>query len=195
MANLTDIYNAAFIALGVDTVNSPDTDSPNVRAVNAVYEGVRDQLLSGHPWNFAMRRKELAQSATAPTFGYDYAYDLPVDLLTMRTASPRICEVEGKQLLTDEPQAYVTYTAKVSDINSMIPLFRTALSLALAIAASGKVGSVAAAKLAELVKLRDLTLMDARAVDAQGGGNPPTARPNRLVLARAGYPAPPEVWR
>jgi len=45
----------------------------------------RRATLRGHPWNFAIKRVQLAASATAPIFGFSKAFDLPGDYIRFLT--------------------------------------------------------------------------------------------------------------
>ena len=45
----------------------------------------RRATLRGHPCNFAIKRVQLAASATAPIFGFSKAFDLPADYIRFLT--------------------------------------------------------------------------------------------------------------
>ena len=54
---------------------------------NKQYEILRDEVLYSHPWNFAMTRAELTQTANTPEFEWDYEYELPSDVLRVLDVS------------------------------------------------------------------------------------------------------------
>ena len=49
-------------------------NSEPARLGNTQYDDGRDYLLAKYPHNFAMRRQQLSQNATAPAFEYDHSY-------------------------------------------------------------------------------------------------------------------------
>ncbi len=49
------------------------------------YAQQRRSTLRSHPWNFAIKRIQLAENATAPLFGFSSAYDLPSDFIRFLT--------------------------------------------------------------------------------------------------------------
>jgi hypothetical protein len=140
MASVVEICNVALIRIGADTITAIDQDIKGARLCNVMYGPTRDALLRSHPWNFANRRATLAASATTPTFEFAYQYPLPSDYLKMQRVyyayDHRIESMADgtKVLLADEDDISIEYTALVTDPNLMDPLFRQALSLALATA-------------------------------------------------------------
>jgi len=141
MASNVGIVNAALIKLGEATITSLSDSSKPARLANAIFEDIRDAVLQAHPWNFALARASLAANATAPTWGYDYAYDLPT--------APNYClkvvgiesddiegvvwKVEGRQIVTDEGAPLkIVYLKQVTDPNQFSALFREALAARLA---------------------------------------------------------------
>lgn len=75
------ICNYALRLVGGDAITAIDDNSTNGARCNDIYEHLRDDLLRGHTWNFATKMASLSKNATAPTFEYDYAWDLPSDWL------------------------------------------------------------------------------------------------------------------
>ena len=50
------IANVALARLGATRILAIDEDTENARLVNAIYGTIRDEVLSAHPWNFAIKR-------------------------------------------------------------------------------------------------------------------------------------------
>lgn len=82
---------------------------------------------------------QLAQSATSPTSGFDYAYPLPSDNLRVlhvydsdADAGVHPYEVKANQILFNSTACWLVYIKRVTDPNDMDPLFREALSYRLA---------------------------------------------------------------
>lgn len=138
-ASETDIVNDALARLGVSPIMSLTDATKQAQFANRFYDQTRDEVLAGHPWNFATRRAVLAQISTAPDFEWLYAYQLPSDNLrllqlngydigkTMDTWA-----IEGNQLLTDADKAEVRYIARITDTTFYPALFTEALSIKLA---------------------------------------------------------------
>ena len=69
--NSVDICNTALILNGAQTINSLSDDSKGAKLCNKEYDKVRQAVLTEHPWNFAMSRKELAQTVNVPVFKFN----------------------------------------------------------------------------------------------------------------------------
>ena len=143
MSSETDVVNVALRLIGAKTIVSLTDGSDNASVVEDIYTETRDDLLSSHPWNFAIKRVQLARISTAPAFEFDYAYALPSDWL--RTVSVhdndaghgtvlyRSEQVVGqKALVSSSDSVYLRYVSMVTDTNLMPPDFRRALALSLA---------------------------------------------------------------
>ena len=84
MTSTVDIANYALNSLGASNITALDENSKPARIVNQRYEAVRDSVFRSHPWNCLIRRAELAQESTAPTYGYGKQYALPTDPYCLR---------------------------------------------------------------------------------------------------------------
>ena len=83
MASVVDICNRALQKLGAESITSLTQNTENARACNSCFEFLRDAELRAHPWNFAIKRAQLAADLTPPEFGYDLRYQLPSDYLRL----------------------------------------------------------------------------------------------------------------
>lgn len=140
MASDVDIANRALQKLGAERITSLTQDSENARAVNLCFTAVRDAELRSHPWNFAIKRLQIAADATAPSFGYDNAYTLPSDCLRLLPPDNATnyntldWQIEGKKILTNESGSLdIRYIKRETDPNQYDSLFVEALSCKLAI--------------------------------------------------------------
>jgi hypothetical protein len=62
------IANHALRIIGAASITTfGETTTEEGRAINDVYEDMRDEVLSEHPWTFAMKRAKLAKEMTAAT--------------------------------------------------------------------------------------------------------------------------------
>lgn len=143
MASETDLINNALRLIGGSRITSLSDGTKNANVAGDLYEELRDDLLRGHPWNFAMKRVKLAQSTTAPVFEFDHAYSVPNDWL--RTVAVHADDggrtrivfreelVDDKRMIiTDADDVWMRYVSQVVDPNLMAADFRKALITALA---------------------------------------------------------------
>ncbi len=83
MAAKVDIYNMALVHVGAATITSVDDAVKGTTILNVFYESVRDRVISMFPWSFAIAQATLVQLASAPTYGYADAYQLPSGCLSV----------------------------------------------------------------------------------------------------------------
>jgi hypothetical protein len=167
------ICNSALSKLGASRISSLAGTTKAALLCNEQYSKLRDDVLAAHPWNFASTRAELSQNATAPTWGYTYAYDLPSDCLRVLRMEEEDDQgipykVEGRKLLTDASTSNILYIYQVVDTTKFTPLFaevlayRIAQDLGYAITQNMNVAQM-------MAKLYDDALRKAKSFDAQEG--------------------------
>ena len=158
MASIVDICNIALNRIRANTISSLTESTREARVCNSIYEVIRDEVLEAAPWDFA--RKSLELSVLSETYtGWDYAYQYPTDCILARyiiknTESSAYAfkdpgaiqgvtsrvkyaiytdsSLASKVILTDQADAELVYTAKVTDVNMYSSGFRLALSRRLA---------------------------------------------------------------
>jgi len=135
------ICNAALGHVGVHAITDIDDSTQGARVCKAHYESARLETLVLHPWNCAIKRRKLAQSADTPEFGRAYKYPLPTDCLRVLTATTDSSqarndqfsyEVEQGALMTDESVVYISYIFDNEDEGSFSVEFAEALAYTLA---------------------------------------------------------------
>ncbi len=148
MATKTDIANVSLRRISEPRINDLDSDTTE-EAIKArdVYDHLRKRLLRSHPWNFAVKRVELAQSSTAPAFGYDYAYPLPSgflrvvsvhasdstrDQIEYKIETVTISGTDTRCIVTNASDVYLRYIYDVENVSLMDESFQDALAEALA---------------------------------------------------------------
>ena len=135
MAADIDIINAALSKLGEQPLASVADQSPPGRLANRTYVDIKQALLREFPWNFAIKRVALAVDAAAPVWGFDFAYNLPGDLLrliSLDNSSDYDWRNEGGQIVTDiTTPLKIKYVADVLE-GKMDATFREALAARLA---------------------------------------------------------------
>lgn len=135
----TRIVNAALAELGSTTRITSIEDPGNVAlTARTLWPDVLRELLSLHPWNFAIRRKALNAAGEAPDFGYARKFQLPIDCVRWLPAAIgssdwHACEREGNFLLTDAVAPLnIRYIAYADEPAHWPPPFATAMTLRLA---------------------------------------------------------------
>ncbi len=122
---LSDIAlcSRALIKIGAQPISSFEDGTAQSEIAGALYEQVRDSLLSSYAWNFAVGQVQLVQLSTPPTADFTYAYELPTDFLRALSAGNgnrgrginyRI--ISGK-LHTNSPQVILTYIYRPKEEN------------------------------------------------------------------------------
>lgn len=173
MASIVGLCNRALVAIGAETITAITDGGNNANACNEVYEDARDEMLRAHPWNFAVARAKLGRLAEAPAFGFRYAYQLPSDWL--RTISVHGDEAgvatvrhkhEGRAIHSDAADIYLRYIRRITDVNMMDAMFRTALSIRIALDVVDRVAH-SESKVARVAKQFEQALRAAKSVDSQ----------------------------
>lgn len=134
MASAVDIANAALAKIGVSPLNSLDDTGETARVIKARFYDVLDSVIQDYPWNFAIKREELAKSPTDPESEWLYKYALPSDCLQV------LEEVNGYDFVREEENFVLSngesfdllYTKRIEDMSELPPYFREALAYMLA---------------------------------------------------------------
>ena len=113
MASIVGICNSALIKLGATRIIQLTEGSKTANLCNEQFEKVRDDLLRGHIWNFAVGRAQLARLAEAPAFEFGEAYQLPSNFLRAISIHP---DASG--------QAMVPYRIEGRRLRNRLPLPR-----------------------------------------------------------------------
>ena len=171
MASSTEICNRALVKLGEKTILDLSDDSKPARICNLLYEPTRDYVLRSHPWNFAIKRVELAQNVAGPLYDYDYSYTLPADCLRVIIPNRDIWQygIEGGNLVTDYPDAFLKYIARIEAPNEFDVSFMEALVCKIA-AESAIALTDDNARHKAMVQLYQMAITDARSVNAMEAG-------------------------
>lgn len=132
--SVIEICNNALIKVGADAITSLTEDVKAARICNRMYEIVRDDLLRSHPWNFTITRASLPQLSAAPSFGYDYQFQLPSDCLRVLGVDNIYKEyrVEGRKILSSSATIKLIYIKKEEDPTQYDSSFSNVLALKLA---------------------------------------------------------------
>ena len=177
------ICNLALTQLGANTIISLSDDSEVARKCAAVYTRVRDEMLSSHPWNFAVKRDTLAVLDETPKYGYTYAYQLPTDCLrVLETEDDWEYQVEDGKLLTDASGCTIRYIFRNEDPSDYSPGFVTAFAAAIAKALAFAITESRTIS-ADAAQMAQTALANAKSKDGQEG-TPPKMKCSEWLDAR-----------
>ncbi len=149
-----DICNQALFHLGVSGISDlDDTGDISAVACKMFYDAALRTALRDHPWGFAKTEVALSLAAESGEYpSYDYAYQYPHDCLrplrihTDDRKKSRKIEYDvqinlarnGKVILTDEPEAILSYIVYIDDPNLYDGWFVEMFVLCLASKIAGK---------------------------------------------------------
>jgi len=131
----TSICNSALIKIGVETINSLSDNVKAAKLCNQQYSILRDEVLQDHPWNFALARVELANTAVTPVWEFDNEYQLPNDCLKVVSFEDEEFteyQIEGNKLYTNYDTAKIKYIKRITTTGNFTPKFAEALAFRLA---------------------------------------------------------------
>lgn len=141
MPSKTEIANMALHRVGAQRImDLNDADSKSARVVRDFFEPAIREVGRLAEWQCLKDRATLAQIATPPSFGWDYAYQLPATFLRLvklngvdyRGQPGDDHEIEGRTLLTDETEAKIEFIAYKDSTADYDPLFVKAIVAKLA---------------------------------------------------------------
>src|SRR5690606_14138330 len=159
VASQVDVGNLALGQLAQDRGIAAMSDaSKEARTASRVWDIIRDEVLEARNWPFAMTAQALAVVAEDPQQRWCYRYALPNDCLTLRTVTDEsglrgarglgaffdhqwcagVYDYEtaygqqGTSILTDAPEAYAVFVARVTDTGRYSAHFIDALACRLA---------------------------------------------------------------
>mgnify|MGYP000928024382 CR=1 FL=1 len=147
--------NGALALLGEARLTSLDEDRPAARAITDAFGNVRDALLRRHPWNFALRYRDLTLDPSLPAGSFANGFPLPSDCLRVRSVdglgpdawtveAPVVADpnatVLAPVLYCDATAARIAYTASIVHVALWDSLFLEVFELELAARIAGVVG-------------------------------------------------------
>ena len=141
------ICSDALILLGASPISSFTEGTDTAQACDRLYPDLRDTMLSTYVWSWTLKKSQIARLSTNPINEWQYAYQLPGDMLsgvlavfesnsTTERSRRYGWEVYGDQLYTNMETVYIDYQASVAETkmpNYFVRLLRTALAGELAI--------------------------------------------------------------
>lgn len=124
------ICNVALASLGANLINSLDEQTNEATLCNATWDNARRSTLRAHPWNFSIKRLELAPDTNAPVWGFKYSFTLPADLLRLIQVKDGIeYKVEGRKILSDNNVCFIKYVYDNEDVTSWDDMFKDLMAV------------------------------------------------------------------
>jgi len=176
MASKVEILNSAFNKLGAATIVSLTDDTKEGILANQQYDIVRQDMLSNHPWNFAISRVALASTGNTPAFEFDNEFAIPNDVLRILNIEMPIEDfrvesnaIDGTRvILSNFDDVKIKYIRNIEDVSQFPPYFVEAMAARFAAEfAFNLTGKTSVAKL--MFALSEQKLRSARGYDAQEG--------------------------
>ena len=163
------VVSRGLAKLGEPRLTSLAEGTATAITVRDLLPGLRQDELRKHPWCFALRRARLAALATAPAWGWAFAYQLPTDCLplllvgdtlesgTSELVPPAVAyQLEGRQILTNAAAPLpIRYIADAPDAGAWDAAFAEALACRLAVELCERVTQSASRRQALRVEHRD----------------------------------------
>lgn len=120
MANsVVGICNIALTSLGANPITSLTDGSTEAVLCDSMWDNARRAVLRAHPWNFALKRIELAAELAQPAFDYKHSYPLPADCLrVIQVFGDSDYRIENKKIITNSDKCFVKYVFDNQDIGS-----------------------------------------------------------------------------
>lgn len=147
MSSSTEICNLALNHVNGKEIQNLDTDSSNEASVcRRFYEQARNEMFEDFPWPFAEIREQLSLVSETPTDDWAYSYQYPSNCArlgyipsgvrndTKDSAIPYkvVYGDSGEYIYTDQENAEIVYTRRVTDESRFPAKFVIALSYKLA---------------------------------------------------------------
>jgi hypothetical protein len=172
--SVIDLCNSALDKVGQGAITSLGDNTKSSKLCNRNWPLVRDRVLRAHPWNFAVRRTNLAPDSIAPSWGFTAKFPIPTDclrLLEVRDLSTGEFQLENGYIHANATVLYIRYISRIEDPNVYDSLFVNSAATLLA-AEVCEPFDQSASKKKGLLDEYDAFLAEAKGADAQE--NPPT---------------------
>ena len=165
------LCSRALLKIGAQPIASLEEGTAEAEVAANIYPGVRDALLSAHPWSFATGQAALPLLAGLPVADHAHAYQLPAGFLRALSAGNGgrgrgiPYRLHEDRLHTDAGQVVLTYVFRPEEA-AFPPFFAAALVARLA--AEFCIPLTESSTRAELLfRLADAELRAARQADSQ----------------------------
>jgi hypothetical protein len=134
MASSIEIVSNALILIGDNPISSFTEPGAGATAAANLYSDTYKQLLSEHPWSFALKEQKLNRLSQAPDSltNWKYAYQNPTDLIRYWAVMPHSdYAIVGSYVYSNQAELLARYVFAVAE-SQLPPHFQKALEYKLA---------------------------------------------------------------
>ena len=123
MLSETTLCSRALVIAGGEAISSFDEGTLSADTANDLYPGVRDLVLSMHPWHFCTKTITLTEDAATPAANWKYQYSIPGDWLAFDLVSlpgsevPIDHDIEERKLLGNFTPIAAKYRFRAKPLN------------------------------------------------------------------------------
>ncbi len=167
------LCSRALLRIGVPPLVSFEDGTAEAEVAAGLYPGVRDALLSAHPWSFATGQGSLPRLAAMPQADFRHAFQLPANLLrTLSAGGPGrgrgiAYRIQESRLHADADAVTLTYIFRPEE--AVFPAF-FASALVARLAAEFCLPLTESASRSEMLhRLAEQEIRQARLADSQQG--------------------------
>lgn len=122
MASKISICNQALASVPTSTIISVGDGTREANLCDLMYDTIVEEVISMAEWSNAVYRKKLARLDETPTFGFSYAYQLPMEPKIIKTLAVEGSNYrsikyakEGNKLLTDSNEVNLRYLGMITN--------------------------------------------------------------------------------
>jgi len=132
MATDVSMSSNALLRIGDNAINSFSDSGAGAKIASNIFDTVYENELTVHPWRFAIGKVALSQLVDTPLNEWEYAYQLPGDLLAVIQVYPRTeFEIYEDKLYSNMNTTEIDYQFKPNE-TSLPPYFVKLMELRLA---------------------------------------------------------------
>ena len=112
----------ALLLIGENTINSFTQGTTGSTVAANLYTGTYEDELTKHPWRFAQAKRQLARLTSTPLNQWNYAFQLPSDLLAVHHVHPNVAfDIYENKLYCNEQSIDLDYTFRPDE--SRLPAY------------------------------------------------------------------------
>lgn len=123
MPSKIDIISNALLLIGHGSISSLDPDQGAGATVgSALYDTTVEYMLSTTYWRFSMKQQSLNRLTAVPLNNWQYAFQLPTDMITLYRVDPRAnYQLFEDNLFTNVDTLSADYSFRVAD--TALPIY------------------------------------------------------------------------
>lgn len=180
------ISNSALAKIGAERILSLSDDSKAARLCKQQFTPIFNEVLRSHPWNFAIKRVELAKTINTPAFEFTSEFQLPNDCLRVigtNLLNEDQYSIEGDKVLTNTDALKIRYLSSDIQVGLVDENFAEAMSMRMAADLAYSIKQSIPLGQAWMQAFR-LFVGEAKSYDAQEGNTMRKVEANEFINSR-----------